>query len=486
EIRRQKLAPRQDSGLSLFSTRVGGVLARPAVTVGVGTSLRRAAEIMVREKVGSLLVLGEDGRLAGIVTDTDFRRKVVAMGRDAGSPIAEIMSSPVLSIGSEASCFEALLTMMRRQIHHLAVRGPSGTEGMVTSHDIMVLQGSSPYSLFREIAAEGSYRGLYELSARIPLAVRSLMEQGAKADNITRLMAALNDLVLERLLRLMQRELGPPPAPFCWLLMGSEGRREQTFRTDQDNALVYRDAEDPGVREYFLRFGEQAIEHLVACGFPRCKGDIMASNPKWCQPWSVWREYFDSWISQPEPSEVMHSTIFFDFRPGFGDADLAETLKAGVLKRTAREDVFLRHLAADCLKTRPPLSFFRGFIVEKDGEHKNTLDIKTRGLVPFVDFARLMCLKHGLAETNTLARYRLLEQAGRISGELCREIKDAYEFLMQIRLAHQLRQMEDGLAPDNRVDPARLTELEKRTLKDAFSVMVKVQAFIKDSFRLNV
>jgi CBS domain-containing protein len=297
-------------------------------------------------------------------------------------------------------------------------------------------------------------------------------------------------MLLERLLELLLKEMGPSPLEFCWILMGSEGRREQTFATDQDNGLIYRTSGEEIINragEYYLKaFTEQAIDHLVKCGFPPCPGGIMASNPKWRMPQDLWRERFDSWIRVPEPQEVLHATIFFDFRPAYGKLDLAEDLRNFVARQAGREDVFLRYLAQDCLETRPPLSFFRNIIVERDGEHKNTLDIKRRGLVPFMDFARVLALKHGIKETNTLDRLELLAKGGHIPQALATDAGEAFEFLLHVRLLHQLELIESGKAPDNRIDPSELSDLEKRTLKDAFGIIGRLQSFLREMFRLNI
>jgi len=298
----------------------------------------------------------------------------------------------------------------------------------------------------------------------------------------------LNDQILDRILTLLIAELGPPPLPFCWLLMGSEGRREQTFKTDQDNALIYADPEgEEQAKEaeaYFKTLADKAIEHLVACGYPRCPGEIMASNPKWRQPARLWQRRFDGWLSTPEPRDVLHSTIFFDFRGGYGERGLAQRLRQHLAEQARKKEIFLLHLAKDCLEARPPLSFFRNFIVEKDGEHKNLLDLKTKGLVPFVDFARLMSLKCGVRESNTLGRLQLLAEGDHISRELYSEAVDAYEFLMQLRLIHQMQLLEENRTPDNYINPADLSDLEKQTLKEAFEVVRRMQSLIKQEFRL--
>jgi CBS domain-containing protein len=325
-----------------------------------------------------------------------------------------------------------------------------------------------------------------------PQVIRTLVEEGAKASHVTRMMTILNDLILEKLMDLLLKEMGPAPAPFCWLLMGSEGRREQTFKTDQDNALVYKPLHDEdGIVEraaalYFQVFARKAIDHLVKCGFPPCPGDIMASNDRWRQPFDAWRGHFEAWIAKPEPEEVMNAAIFFDFRSGYGNGEFARELRDHVARHAKREEVFLRYLAANCLETRPPLSFFKNFLVEKDGEHRNHLDIKRRGIVPFVDFARVMALKAGVKETNTLDRLDLLDKEEHIPHGLFNNMRDAFEFLLQLRLVHQLELVEQGAQPDNFIDPAGLSEVEKRTLKEAFAVIGQLQGFLRDMFRLNV
>jgi CBS domain-containing protein len=241
----------------------------------------------------------------------------VATGRSLSTPVREIMASPVITVPASAVCFDALLMMMKMHIHHLAVVKDGKIIGVITAHDIMVLQGSSPLYLFREIVAQRSIEGLYPLSEKVPFVIRNLIEEGAKANNITRMITVLNDHILEKILSLLQEEMGPPPVPFCWLLMGSEGRKEQTFRTDQDNAIVYQDSDDEELRrsaeEYFRVFGEKTIDHLEKCGYPRCPGDIMASNPKWRMSLSGWKDYFTHLIASPEPEEILHASIFFDF-----------------------------------------------------------------------------------------------------------------------------------------------------------------------------
>jgi len=490
--------PPADSGarLSLFATSVGDVAHRDLVTITASESIRTAAKRMGRNSVGSLVVLdgfGEDELgVAGIVTDQDFRDKVAARGLSVELPVREIMSSPLMAVDHSTMCFDALLVMMKDQIHHLAVRRQGRVVGMVTAHDFMTLTGRSPYSLFKDIVGETSMDGLARLARGVVSVVRALFEEGARAGKVGRMVALLNDLVLERLLTMLQEELGPPPLPFCWLAMGSEGRREQTIRTDQDNALIYQDPPRGDValasraEKYFARLGARATERLVEFGFPRCPGGIMAENPQWRQPLSTWKGCFSDWIARPEPEQILFAGIFFDFRPVFGHLALGQELREHLTPLAAHEELFLRHMANHCLRVGPPLTFFKNFIVEKDGRHKDALDIKARGILPLTEFGRVMALRHGVRETNSLDRFQALADAGQISPEFHAELREAYEYLMRVRIASQLRQMEEGREPDNHIRPSRLTDLEKRTLKEAFAVIGRMQSFVRETFRLTM
>lgn len=484
EMRSQKIQPKAQDGLYLFSADVGDVVKKKLEVIAASDTIQHAADKMARLQIGSLLVRNPSQELVGIITDKDLRTKVVARGLDYRTPVENIMSSPVHTIPSNTMCFDALLHMMNRQVHHLAVQKGDDILGVLTAHDIMVHQGSSPIALFREIQSQRTIGGLYPLAEKVPLIVRTLVQEGAKANNITRMISVLNDQIVDRVLALLEDEVGQPPYPYCWMMFGSEGRQEQTFKTDQDNALIYENPTDEweqikAAKLYFRRFGNRAIEHLAKCGYPLCKGEMMASNPRWRKPYSTWRSYFDRWMSAPEPQAVLHATIFFDFRGGHGAGQICERLRDHLVREAPRKGIFLMHLAKDCLTGKPPLTFFRNFMVEKDGQHKNRLDLKTRGLVPFVDFGRIMALRHGIRETNTMSRLQALADQDLIPHELYAETRDAYEFQMHLRLIHQYKMMEAGETPDNYIDPAELSDVEKQTLKEAFGVISRIQSYLK-------
>ncbi len=487
ELRSHKMSRRTSEDLYLFNVTARD-LTKSLYTVSESTSIQEAAAIMARRAIGSLLIYADDhpGAMVGIITDTDLRGKVIAEGRDYREPVASIMSGPLKTVPASMLCFDVLLKMMSTGIHHLGVEQAGGVIGVVTSHDIMVQQGNSPYYLFKEIVAQSDFYGVYSLAQKVSGIVRNIINEGAKAGNITKMIALLNDQILYRILTLLHEQMGPPPLKYSWLQLGSEGRSEQTFKTDQDNAIIYTDPQNDEearrAEEYFGLFASRAIDHLVKCGYPLCKSDTMASNPDWCQPVTIWKSYFQRWISAADPRELLVSSIFFDFRNGYGTEQLAVDLRDFIAEQTTKRSLLPYYLSRQCLATRAPLSFFNNFIVEKDGEYKDRLDIKARGLAPFVDFARVLALRFGIRETNTLERLRLLMQREKISKDLYHSAMEAYELQMQLRVIHQLGQIEDGNVPDNFINPAHLSDLEKRMLRDAFGVIERIQSVLESMF----
>jgi len=479
-----------EGSLYLFSAQVGDVVRRRPVGISAQATVQEAARLMDREKVGCLLVGEAEAGFVGIVTDRDLRSKVVAAGLGGEEPVRRIMSTPVQTIEAHTVCFDALLEMMKRRVHHLPLSRGDDVVGVISGHDLMVTTGSSPLALVREITHAAKIEDLYDISLKSPRVVASLINEGAKASNVTRMITLINDYILDRVLNLLIQELGPPPVEFCWMLMGSEGRREQTFRTDQDNGIIYADPVDQDqatqCEQYFRYLGTMAIEHLVACGFPRCPGGIMASNPQWCQPYAKWAAQFDRWISTPEPKEVLHATIFFDFRGGYGQTELTRRLRDHLNQKVKGQEVFLRYLAKDSLTTPSALSFFRNVVTERGGEHAGRLDLKHKGLVPFIDFARVKSLASAVSATNTQERLTMLHQAGVLSRDFHLDLSQSFEFLMQLRLVHQQLQHSEGVEPDNFIDPDQLSEMERRQLKESLSVIGEIKGQLKSEYRLDV
>ena len=476
ELRKHRVERRSDEDLFLFSIKVNDIIGRTLRRIPVCSSVQDAAQMMMRFSVGSLL-LYEDNEddIVGIITDKDLRNKVVATGMEMATPVRKIMTSPVTAINSQAVCFDALIKMMSCGIHHLAVEENGKILGVITSHDVMLLQGNSPYMLFKEISTQHSYPALYSLAQKIPGVVRNLINEGAKAGNIAQMVALLNDRVLAQLLQSVEQELGHPPLPYCWLLLGCEGRKELTLKAGQENALVYADPEDEHQQRaaalYFKELSKRTINHLAHCGYLFAKGPIMASDPQWCQPLHVWKEKYTTWLKGEAVAGVVFAGEFFDVRCGYGHEPLLKEIRTRIVKDARKYYGYLAPAVEECINRRAPLAVFRDVIVEEDGKQESFFDIKEQGLAPYIKFARILALHSGVRETNTLARLAILAREGRLGSELAGRVQEACEIQMHIQLIHQLHQVEVGSLPDSSIAPGKLSELEKKMLRDGFELV---------------
>jgi CBS domain-containing protein len=470
--------------LPLLNVRIADLALRPPVTVSPEVSVQRAAEVMYERLISSVVVVEEaagGARVVGILTDRDLRGRVVAQGLPYSTPVREVMTPAPRTVEQGAYAFEALLTMTRFNIHHLPVVDGQRLLGMVSSTDLMRLQTSSPVYLVGDLLKQTTVAGLAEVSARLPETVRRLVEADATADQVGRLVTTVADTLEVRLLELAEAALGPPPAPYAWVVLGSRARFEATVGSDQDNALVL--ADEAAADRYFAELARFVSDGLAACGYPYCPGGVMATTPAWRQPLGAWRRRFRSWLERPEPEALLHSTIFFDMRTLRGEAALVETLQSEVATRAPQHGAFLAHLAKNALQKGPPLGFFRQFVLEGSGEHAHTLDLKHKGIAPIVDLARVYALAAGRREVSTRARLRAAAEVGALSAEGARDLEDALEFIAYLRLRHQGRQVRAGEAPDNFVAPEELSPFERRHLKDAFGIVRGMQSALATRFQ---
>jgi CBS domain-containing protein len=474
----------------LFTTTIGQLVTQAAVTAPADISIQAAAELMSCHRISSLVLLDEDGAPAGMVTDRDLRDKVAAKARDLGEPVSNVMSSTLFRIEARDYCFEALLKMIRHNIHHLLVVDEGKLRAVITNHDLMMLQGTSPISVARDIENAQGIEELAPSAGKIDHLIGLLLKDGAKASNITRIITEINDRLVRKVLELTERRLGPPPLPWCWVVFGSEGRKEQTFKTDQDNAIIFADpitdTQEREAREYFARLAAETRDALTRCGFPVCPANYMASNPQWCQPLRTWKRYFSDWITNPTAEAVLRSLIFFDFRALHGATGLAEQLREHLTTTLEREKAFLGFVANILVQNRPPLGFFQQFVVEKSGEHKDLLNLKFKGISFFVDLARFFSFERGVRETATLDRFHALAERHTIVREYADDLEHAFEFIMLLRIHHQFEQISRGAEPDNFIDPNRLTYLEKRTIKEAFALVSRIQDLLIERYRASI
>ncbi len=353
--------------------------------------------------------------------------------------------------------------------------------------DNRLLAELSYTALIREISETKNIRDLIDKHDQLPGLIQGMIAGGAKARNITWLITAFSDAILDRLIRFAAAESGPPPTKFAFIILGSEGRKEQTLKTDQDNAIIYEDpaensAQSAGeVNDYFLKLGEKICAWLDRIGYDFCAGGIMAQNPGWCQPLSVWKKYFFDWIHTAEPEDLLHSSIFFDFRLGGGDPVLVDNLAHFLADSLTGWTGFFRHMVENAVYFKPPIGFFGNFIVEKKGPRRKCLNIK-QAMNPIVDFARIHALKNNIRETNTQERLHGLRRKKILTGREYNEIGQAYSYMMQIRFARQIDSIFQGEKPDNYINPGKLSAIERKMLKEAFRRVEKMQKKIYFEF----
>jgi len=471
----------------LFTTRVNDVGGKGVVSTPEETTIRQAAQIMSENRISSIVVMDTNNLPTGIVTDRDLREKVVAKGRSVVEPVKNIMSTSLIRVDARDYCFEAVLKMIKYNIHHILVIREGKLSGVITNHDMMMLQGTSPLSLTKDIESQQTIEGLIPVSKKINGIVGLLLKEGAKASNVTKIITEINDRLVRKVLEFAERKLGKPPVAYCWIAFGSEGRKEQTFKTDQDNAIIHADpasdAEAEAAQAYFETFTAYVRDGLFQCGFPPCPANFMASNPQWRQPLKVWKKYFSTWISTPTPDAVLNSVTFFDYRPLYGEALIAEALRDHLITLLFDQKVFLGYLANMAIKNTPPIGFFKSFVVEKGGEHKDELNLKIKGIAPLVDLVRLFALEKGIRETSTLERIETLRRQHTIVEEYADDLEQAFEFIALLRIHHQYAQISSGQEPDNFINPNKLSNLERRSIKEAFQLISKIQDMIIERYK---
>lgn len=474
----------------LFSTPVGELVKRAAVTAAPQLPIRDAARVMSRNRVSSLVISAADRAAVGIITDRDLRDKVAAPAFDGAAPVETIMSPLDITADPDDICIEALVKMIRNNVHHLPVLEDGVLRGVITNHDLMMLQGASPVSVVREIEDQQDLEGLCRAARAVDGMISVMLEEGAGAGNLTRVITEINDRLVRKVLELVGRQFEPAPVAWCWIVFGSEGRREQTFKTDQDNAVIYADPLDEEqarqASAWFAAFTPLVRDALARCGFPLCPGGYMAANPEWRRPLRDWKRTFSSWVGNPDAEAVLRSLILFDFRPLHGAEDLAVQLRAHLAAAIERTPAFLGFLANQIVKNPPPLGFLHHFVVEKEGEHKDQLNVKLKAIAPIVDLARLFALEKGSPETGTLDRLRALREQNTIVRRYGEELEQAFEFLMLLRIHHQHARAAAGLEPDNFVDPDELSALERKTAREAFRLVTKVQGLVIERYRASI
>ena len=449
------------------------------LTAPAATTIRDAALLMTEHCVSSLLVVEpgpeSDKRLTGILTDRDLRTRVLAAQRDPSEPVGEIMTPQPLTVSADAPAMEALLHMAERGIHHLPVVKEGALQGIVTQSDVTRLLHNDPVYLAADLSRRTS---VAELNGAFNEATRlagRFVERGSTPAEASSLVTLAADAVARRLCTLAEEELGPPPVEYAFVAVGSQGRREMALASDQDNALVLADDFDAAVHgEYFARLSSFVCQGLADAGQVLCPGDMMAMTAQWRMTRSQWIEAFRRWIREPQPEALLNAQIFFDFRVLYGSETLGREVHTAAVEMGRGATRLHAHLASLAARREPPLTLFRGLVVERDGDYANTLDIKKGGTAGIVQMARLFALASGSTVVDT--RQRLREAAGNaVSRQGAQELLDAFDYLRSLSFQHQARQLREGQQPDYHIDPKGLGRMEREHLRDAFRAIKSMQ-----------
>ena len=464
-------------------TALRSLIRRSPVACSADASVRSALELMHANKVGSVVAVDDERRPIGILTEHDVLGRVTLAGIDLDAPLCSIMTTNPVCLEADNTANDAALAMARHGIRHVLVTESGRLVGVITERDLFALQRVSIRQINRDIEAASGLTQFRQAARDIRSLTEGLLGQGVGAGQLTSIICTLNDTLTRRIVRCEAAAAEAPGNTWCWLAFGSEGRLEQTLATDQDNGIVFADAQDSAAfRVRLLACASRINETLDACGFPLCEGGIMARNPDLCQPLAAWQQRFSGWIEHPHEEALLKASIFFDFRAIAGNETFADALRETLVRKASVGRPFLYHMARNALEITPPLGLVREFALD----HEGVIDLKKSGSRIITDAARVFALAHGVAATNTVQRLRL---AGPVMNAPTDEIEaavSAFDFVQSLRLRHQ--QWEGtkgkGRADANRIDPHRLNEVDRRMLKVSLRQAGRLQSRMKLDFQL--
>jgi CBS domain-containing protein len=463
------------------------VLRRAAVSCAEDDRLCDTLKRMRDARVGSIVVQRPDGTAAGIFTLRDLRDLAAAQGIGRDQQMRDVMTAHPVALPGSAPALEAALLMARHGFHHVIVTEHGRVAGVVSESDLFALRTLGVTGVGDAIRGAASVGELTRAASDVRALTRSLVAQDVAAEQLTRIVSTLNDLITARLIELECRAAAIGSDELCWLAFGSEGRHEQTLATDQDNGILFPDPGDGDCgarRARLLPLARRVNEGLAACGFPLCKGEIMAGNPRWCLSLTEWKQVFSGWFDRPDGDALLNASIFFDFRGVWGRLDLADNLRAWLDRNAPERTLFLRLMAENALRNAPPLAVLRDFAVQRHGGAEESLDLKLNGVTPFTDAARILALAAGVRGTGTVQRLRAVQEARGLDAAETGAWIDAFHFIQMLRLRHQQAQLAQGVPADNYVQPERLNQLERRILKESFRQSRKLQERLRLDFRL--
>ena len=481
---------RSREGSAMMTTRVEQLVHREPVMMRASGSVAEAARHMTEQDVSSILVCADNGeesdssKLLGIVTDSDLRRRLIAQGLGYDTPISDVMSEQLVSVEADAFLFSAMMAMLRHNVHHLPVMRRLQPIGVIDLSDLAGHETRNSLFVVRSINDQDSLDGMREFLPEVRGSFVRMVNEGASARMIGSAMSMIGRGFKRRLVELAEERLGPPPVPYCVLAHGSMARDEQSLITDQDNALILDDSFDRREHDdYFRQLAEFLCDGLAELNYTLCKGNVMATNPDLRQPLSVWKKRFSGWIQKPDRPALLNSSIFFDLDGVCGETRFADELKQWVADQASQSPGFLGCLAHNAQTRTPPLGFFRDFVLENSGRHRDSLDLKRRGTAPMADVIRVHALASASVAQNSFLRLDDIVAAGFLTGNMVADLRDALEFLAGTQYRHHARQLEKGERPNNKLNPATLNTFDRRNLKDAFRVLSHAQRFLRLRYR---
>ncbi|MCE9679693.1 DUF294 nucleotidyltransferase-like domain-containing protein [Shewanella sp. AS1] len=485
---RQAVSSSKDQN-DLTTSKVRNLIYRDAPLINKDESIQAAAIRMAQDNVSSLLVIDPDALeddeddtspLMGIITDRDLCTQVVAEGIDPQDKVASIVTTEVLSLDHNAYVYEAMLTMLRYNVHHLPILKGRQPIGIIEATDIMRYESQNSLLLVSSIFQQHSIEELAVIASQVKDSFVRLVNEDANSHMVGSAMSVIGRSFKQRILELAETELGPPPVPYCFLALGSMGRDEQLIVTDQDNAIILDDSFDKAKHDdYFCKLSHYVCYGLDKCGYSYCTGDIMATNPTWRMTRKEWEACFADWIDTPNPKALLNASIFFDLDGVYGKLKWAEQLNGFIVRRARKNNRFLACLARNALNRTPPLGFFKDFVMEKDGRHNNSINLKRRGTAPLADLIRVHALAVGSRARNSFERLDDIIDANILPKGRAQDLRDAMEFISMVRIRHQAYDVEHEIAPDNNIEPENLSDFERRNLKDAFQILSNGQNFLK-------
>jgi len=487
--RLRQVVSRHEDANQLMTAKVDTLVSRAAVMIDQTASAADAARHMTAEGVSSLLITAGDDegepdgalpRIVGIVTDRDLRTRLLAEGLPYDTAVGAIMSGGLVTVEHNQLVFEAMLRMLRHNVHHLPVLKNGRPLGVVALSDIIHYESRNSLFVVGNIFRQNSVDDLAALTGDVRACFTRMVAEDANSRMIGAAMAVIGRSFKQRLLELAEAELGPPPVPYCFLALGSMARQEQLIVTDQDNALILDNSFDPARHDdYFKALATIVCDGLARCGYSYCTGGVMATNPKWRQPLKVWEGYFTDWIERPTPQGLLDSGIFFDLDGVWGETGWADGLRCLIVRKAKASPRFLACMARNALQRTPPLGFFKDFVMESDGRHSNTINMKRRGTAPLADLVRVHALAVGSHARNSFERLRDIIDANILPRGRGQDLHDALEFISMVRIRHQAEDLAAGREPDNSIEPEHLSAFERKSLRDAFLILAHAQSFLK-------